>query len=114
MVDLVEPATPAGSSLRLGDLNNVAAGADTAAAGMLLGTTSTGQWGPVTAGASGGAGEVRPAWAPPADYIGTAAAGTAETAAGWTVARITVAPSGAVVTATAQGTWVGRESLTYG
>jgi hypothetical protein len=48
MVDLVEPATPAGSSLKLGDLNNVATGADTAAAGMLLGTTSTGQWAPVT------------------------------------------------------------------
>jgi hypothetical protein len=47
MVDLVAAPTPAGSSLTLGDLNNVAPAADTAAAGMLLGTTSTGQWAPV-------------------------------------------------------------------
>jgi hypothetical protein len=47
MVDLVAVPTPAGSSLKLGDLNNVAPAADSAAAGMLLGTTADGAWGPV-------------------------------------------------------------------
>jgi hypothetical protein len=53
MVDLVAAPTPAGSSLKLGDLNNVATNANTAAAGMLLGTTSTGQWAPIANPADG-------------------------------------------------------------
>jgi hypothetical protein len=98
MVDLVTAPTPAGSSLKLGDLNNVAAGVNTAAAGMLLGTTSTGQWGPVTN---------------PADRIGNllpASVAAAESTTGWGTGRATlvVTPggglSGACLTATATAT----------
>jgi hypothetical protein len=47
VVDKVADPTPAGSSLTLGNLKNIADAADTATTGSLLGATADGQWGPV-------------------------------------------------------------------
>lgn len=46
-------------------------------------------------------------------YCGTSPVGTAESAAGWTIKRITVAADGSTTVATASGAWDNRASLTY-
>jgi len=47
-------------------------------------------------------------------YTGLASEGTAPSASGWSIRRVTINNSGAVVaTATASGIWNNRESLTY-
>ena len=60
-----------------------------------------------------GAGERRHAFSAPYSYNGTAAAGTADSASGWTIARIAVAADGTTTVATATGAWTDRASLTY-
>lgn len=54
--------------------------------------------------------EVRSATAAPYTYMGTAPAGTAEADPGWHVTRIDL---DSLTTATATGSWAGRESLDY-
>lgn len=47
-------------------------------------------------------------------YVGRAAAGTAESATGWTVVRTTYTALGVLqTTATGSGAWTNRTSLTY-
>ena len=57
--------------------------------------------------------ERRHEWATPHDYAATATAGTADSASGWTVTRITVAANGTTTTGTASGAWDDRATLTY-
>jgi hypothetical protein len=53
-------------------------------------------------------------FAAPYSYCGTAPAGSAESAAVWTITRINVASNGATTVATAtNATWTGRASATY-
>jgi hypothetical protein len=53
-------------------------------------------------------------FASPYDYCGTAPAGSAESAAVWTITRITVASNGTTITGAATGvSWAGRASATY-
>ena len=66
-----------------------------------------------TAGGSS-AGEVRHDWAAPHSYMGTAPAGTAESATGWRITRITVADAGTATAAVClDGTWDDRGSEVY-
>jgi hypothetical protein len=70
---------------------------------------------------NGGTGTAAPALARRIDasgittiYVGRAAAGTAESATGWTVIRTTYSALGALqTTATGSGAWINRASLTY-
>ena len=53
-------------------------------------------------------------FASPYDYCGTAPAGSSESAAVWTITRISVASNGTTTTGTATGaSWTGRASATY-
>jgi len=53
-------------------------------------------------------------FAAPYSYCGTATAGSAESAAVWTITRINVASNGTTTIATAtNATWTGRASATY-
>jgi hypothetical protein len=53
-------------------------------------------------------------FAVPYSYCGTAPAGSAESAAVWTITRINVASNGTTTVATAtNATWTGRASATY-
>ena len=62
----------------------------------------------------GGSTIARAAWASPYHYYGTAVAGTAESATGWTIHRTTTDADGLVTaTATATGAWSNRASLSY-
>ena len=66
-----------------------------------------------TAGGSS-AGEVRHDWAAPHSYMASAPAGTAESATGWRITRITVADAGtATVAVCLDGAWTARESEVY-
>jgi len=60
-----------------------------------------------------GATSRRHAYAVPDSYAATAPAGTLDSAATWTIARITVAADGSTATATATGAWTDRTALTY-
>ena len=56
----------------------------------------------------------RHGFAAPYDYCGTAPAGSAESAAVWTITRISIFSDGHTTTATAtNATWTGRASATY-
>ena len=56
----------------------------------------------------------RHAFTAPYDYCGTAPAGSAESAAVWTITRISVFSDGHTTTAMATGvSWTGRASATY-
>ena len=67
-----------------------------------------------TAGGSS-AGEVRHDWAAPHSYMASAPAGTAESATGWRITRITVADAGtATVAVCLDGAWTTREGAIYG
>jgi hypothetical protein len=58
--------------------------------------------------------ERRHDFASPYDYCGLAPAGSADSAAVWTITRITVASNGTTITGTATGvSWAGRASATY-
>lgn len=85
-------------------------------AGQVLGKASDADtdyaWADVAAG--GGVGEVRHAHTGVLDYVGVAADGTSETAAGWRITRITVATSGAATVARCMnGTWTNRGNEAY-
>ena len=73
-------------------------------------TGATGATGP--AGPSGATSR-RHASAAPYSYCGTAAAGTADSASGWTIARVAVAADGTTTVTHATGAWTDRASLTY-
>jgi len=61
------------------------------------------------------AGEVRHDWAAPHSYMASAPAGTAESATGWRITRITVADAGtATVAVCLDGAWTTREGAIYG
>lgn len=68
-----------------------------------------------TAAAASGSGRVRcDASAVTTIYVGRAAAGTAESATGWTITRTTYSALGVLqTTRTATGAWTNRASLTY-
>lgn len=75
------------------------------------GTDYDTEW--ATAGGSS-AGEVRHDWAAPHSYMASAPAGTAESATGWRITRITVADAGtATVAVCLDGAWTARESEVY-
>ena len=57
--------------------------------------------------------ERRHEWAAPYDYAATAPAGTADSASGWAITRITVAADGTTTVAHATGAWTDRATLTY-
>ncbi len=70
-------------------------------------------WSPVPL-TEGGSNIARAAWASPYHYYGSAVAGTAESATGWTIHRITTDADGTVTaSATATGAWSNRASLSY-
>ena len=62
----------------------------------------------------GGSTIARAAWASPYHYYGSAVAGTAESATGWTIHRTTTDADGVVTASvTASGAWSNRASLSY-
>lgn len=76
------------------------------------GTDYDTEWAAPAGGAS--AGEVRHDWAAPHSYMASAPAGTAESATGWRITRITVADAGtATVAVCLDGAWTARESEVY-
>src|SRR5574343_343743 len=68
-----------------------------------------------TLNAAGGSsiGERRHAYSSPYSYAGTAPTGTADSASGWTIARIHVAANGTTTVTHATGAWADRATLTY-
>lgn len=60
-----------------------------------------------------GATSRRHAFAAPHSYCATAPAGTLDSAAGWSITRITVAADGTTTVAHATGAWADRAALTY-
>jgi hypothetical protein len=90
--------------------------------GDVYGPKASGGWGSIQFTLTGtGTGTGAPALARRIDasasttiYVGRAAAGTAESATGWTVIRTTYSALGVLqTTATASGAWTARASLTY-
>ena len=62
----------------------------------------------------GGSTIARAAWDSPYHYYGTAPTGTAESATGWTITRMTTDADGTVTaSASASGAWNDRSTLTY-
>jgi len=68
-----------------------------------------------TLNAAGGSsiGERRHSYSSPYSYAGTAPTGTADSASGWTIARIHVAANGTTTVTHATGAWADRATLTY-
>jgi len=70
-------------------------------------------WSPVPL-TEGGSTIARAAWASPYHYYGSAPSGTAESASGWTITRMTTDADGVVTASgTASGAWSNRASLSY-
>lgn len=71
-------------------------------------------WEPASAASAGGSGERRYAYVNPYVYLGTAPAGTLDSASTWTLTRLTVAADGTVsATETATDAWDDRATATY-
>lgn len=69
---------------------------------------------PIAAGLiSSGATTVKSDWQSPYNYIGTAPAGTPESAPIWNITRITVNLDGSTIVQTSFGAWTNRYSLIY-
>ena len=86
--------------------------------GQVVAKTGSGDfeaaWADQSVGGGGSsAAERRHEWAAPYSYAATAPAGTADSASGWTIARITVAANGSTTVAHATGAWTNRAALTY-
>jgi hypothetical protein len=69
------------------------------------------KWSPASGGGGGGIGEIRHDQAGGYDYMGSAPKDTIESAAGWSLTRITL--TSPVVVETASGSWDNRVSATY-
>jgi hypothetical protein len=111
------PAGPTGPQGPKGDKGDPGDTGPAGPAGIAGSPGATGAKGdPGDAGPAGPAGIAsarRHAFATPHSYTATAPAGTADSASGWTVTRITVAAAGTTTTGTASGAWTDRASLTY-
>lgn len=94
--------------------NRIAGGSDPEYDFLFGGTNPVRTLFPIAAGLiSSGATTVKSDWQSPYNYIGTAPAGTPESAPIWNITRITVNLDGSTIVETSFGAWTNRYSLIY-